>query len=96
MAGEAALPLTGGMVFDGPPEQGASLKPEWSDRADMRLRWNLEHLASGKPWLSCDYAQGALRIAQKAPEGAIRCRAEFRREDRPRRLTGRFICNTSR
>ena len=59
----AVLRLSGLSVYDGPPEEGAVLMPDsgMETRSGQELKWQLN--PAHPTWVSCDYAQGQVRLA---------------------------------
>jgi hypothetical protein len=78
--------LTGVMVFDGPPEQGAALKPESAAADGRRLVWSLSSLAAAPAWLSCEYGNGVVRLVRSVPLDLRWCEARVSRRSRPSTL----------
>lgn len=56
--------LSGVSVFDGPPEEGAMLKPTSSGLKGRRTLWTLSPASPQGTWISCDYAQGLIRLVK--------------------------------
>jgi hypothetical protein len=75
--------LTGLMVFDGPPEQGAALKSDEVSADGRRLVWSLRSLAAEPAWLSCEYGSGAVRLVRSLPPDLRWCEAKVTRRGRP-------------
>jgi hypothetical protein len=87
--------LTGVMVFDGPPEQGAAMKPESAAADGRRLVWSLSSLAAPPAWLACDYGSGAVRLVRKAPSDVRWCEARVTRRPRSPGLGISVRCGTT-
>lgn len=77
LVGDTPLPLTGASAFDGPPEEGAALKPAAERRhaTGRSTVWHFEGRFEAGKWLSCDYAQGLVRLAVAVPAASTRCEA---------------------
>jgi len=89
LVSDAPLPLTGASAFDGPPEEGAALKPASERRgaAGTTTVWRFERSSEGSHevshevsintgrWMSCDYAQGLVRLTAKVHAGTKNCEA---------------------
>jgi hypothetical protein len=77
LVSDLPLPLTGASAFDGPPEEGAVLKPAAEQRgaAGRSTVWRFEGRFEAGKWLSCDYAQGLVRLAVAVDAASTRCEA---------------------
>jgi len=84
--GSVHAPLTGLSIYDGPPDQGAALKPAIIASNAERIVWRLSAMASPPAWLSCDYAGGLYRMSRPLPADVQRCEAVIRRLASPTRL----------
>jgi hypothetical protein len=73
--------LAGVTVFDGPPEQLASLVPDaGADTADTTSDiWNLEANERGY-WLTCHYASTTVTLTRQLPATATRCEVVYEKE----------------
>ncbi|WCM93199.1 hypothetical protein M5C99_00245 [Acidovorax sp. NCPPB 2350] len=92
---QKALPLSGANVFDGPPAQEAALIPQ-SDKpgkAGSTATWTFEGDYPQGKFVSCDYAGGTVRVAQRVDDAAKRCTATTRTSKNPPRLQARFQCD---
>lgn len=85
LVSDAPLPLTGASAFNGPPEEGAALKPASERRgaAGSTAVWRFERssgsshevsINTGK-WMSCDYAQGLVRLTVQVHADTKNCEA---------------------
>lgn len=92
---EQPLWLTGVMVFDGPPEEGAALKPQWTSADGRRDAWALESLVA-LAWASCEYGQGAIRLTRPVPPGLRWCEPTEEKQSRPPRLHITLHCSNTR
>ncbi len=66
--------LSGASLFDGPPEEQASLVPDNAD-SDGPSLWTLASSSPSGYWLSCDYANGLVRITRQLAANSSRCTA---------------------
>jgi hypothetical protein len=74
------LHLTGVQLFDGPPEQGAALRPQSSklQRGQEQAEWRFQgDFAAGK-WFACSYAQGLALLSTRLPDGVLVCTSQTR------------------
>jgi hypothetical protein len=62
-------------LFDGPPAQGAALKPARADGA--RVTWQLEPPYLQGLWLQCVYADGALTLSRQLDAASTTCTASY-------------------
>lgn len=60
-------------------------KTEW-------LRWNFAHPHTRGKWLSCDYAQGLIRLNLAIGEQAKHCLAKLTHSGKPVKLAVEFVC----
>ena len=84
--------LSGGSVFDGPPEQGGSLKPFSSSEKSHRAKWIFAKEAKYEVWISCDYANGLIRLVKRVQEPVASCTAVFNKTGATSVLEGKFMC----
>jgi hypothetical protein len=75
--------LTAVMVYDGPPERDAPLKPKWAAADGRRMVWSLRGLAAPSAWVSCEYSGGSLRLVRAVPAGMRWCEATVTRQPPP-------------
>ena len=75
-AGTEALPteLSGLTVFDGPPEELASLVPDGDSEDDKTTTefWTLAANPRGY-WITCHYSSTTVTLTQRLPDSATRC-----------------------
>lgn len=69
--------LTGVTVFDGPPEEGAVLKPSSQSASETRIKWIFEGKYGKGKWFSCDYANGIIKLVKQIREPSANCTAIF-------------------
>jgi hypothetical protein len=91
---DRSLLLTGDMVFDGPPEEGAALKPQWTSADGRREAWSLESLVA-PAWVSCEYGGGAIRLIRPVPPGLSWCEPREVKQSRPPRLQISMHCSNT-
>lgn len=84
--------LTGVSVFDGPPEDGAVLKPFSVTQKGAQIKWVLEGPYEKGKWVSCDYADGLIRLVQQIPEPASVCIATIKKIKPYNTLDGMVSC----
>jgi hypothetical protein len=76
--------LTGASAFDGPPADGAMLKP--LSATTEATHWDFGGVSQGK-WLSCDYANGVVRLVRQVDDAVSSCTARWiRRGGQAQRL----------
>lgn len=84
--------LSGASLFDGPPEEQASLVPDNAE-SDGPAQWTLASSAAGGYWLSCDYADGLVRVTQPVAATVSRCSATVAPANNPAAsVTVQFDC----
>lgn len=86
--------LTGFSLFEGPPEQEGSLKPTRTTQSASgeTSYWKFDASAPDGIWMTCDYAQGVVRLATRVSPLASSCEAVAQRRANPTRLEVRFQC----
>lgn len=81
--GTESLPteLSGVTVFDGPPEELASLVPD-SDSEDDKTTTEFWTLATNPRgyWITCHYSSTAVTLTQRLPDSATGCEVVRERE----------------
>lgn len=65
-----AQTFSGITVFDGPPEEMASLVPATEGEQQV---WTFSAQKSRKIWVQCDYANTSLKLVQAMPDAVTRC-----------------------
>ena len=83
--------LTGVSLFDGPPQEGAQLKPANAETSDSNTVWHFSPIASNL-WLRCDYASGLFSLSMKVQEPVAECRAVLMKTGLPKVLHAKFSC----
>jgi hypothetical protein len=70
--------LDGLGLYDGPPAQGASLKPASSRKKGHAevTTWNLQGPFSSGKWFMCSYGRGLAQLTHKLPDTVSSCAGE--------------------
>lgn len=89
---DASLLLTGVSVFDGPPQEGATLVPTAETGKGTTIRWDLEGASPVGTWVSCDHAYGVYRLVRKLKSPVAICTASVKRSGSPSFLDANFRC----
>jgi hypothetical protein len=84
--------LSGVTVFDGPPKDGASLKPTTVSAHGASIKWDLQGATDRGTWVSCDYANGLVRLVRKLDQPASVCAATIKKSGSPRMMEASFRC----
>ncbi len=84
--------LTGVTVFDGPPEDGAQLKPSFSSSNGETIKWVFEGSYEKGKWVSCDYANGLIRLVKQIGEPTVSCTATVRKTKPYKTVEAKFTC----
>ena len=83
--------LSGYNLYDGPPENRGQLKSD-SSKGNVAT-WVL---TPGKypqgVWISCDYAEGLVKIVARARDSVTSCTATAKKMEPPVSLAVRFVC----
>lgn len=87
---KSLLRLTGFNVYDGPPEQGAALKPH-SEKSGNTL-WRFEGGYPQGVFVSCDYSNGVVRLTRRASDSVASCSAKTEVVKPQRSMKVRFVC----
>lgn len=88
----APVRLTGVSTYDGPPSEGALLKPTNEDRRNSTIVWNFSREVSSNVWLACDYADQLMQVTVKIDGSPSTCVATARKEGIPKILRAQFEC----
>lgn len=78
-------------VFDGPPEQRASLQPDSSSRNSST--WRFEGPFPRGLWIQCTYAEGALTLTRRLPTVPAACVALYPKMSKGRPVSVSFDCH---
>jgi len=84
-------PLYSTEVFDGPPEQRASLQPGASSRNSSS--WTFEGSYPEGIWVQCTYAGGALTLTRRLPNVPTVCIASYPKMSKGRPVSVSFDCH---
>lgn len=84
--------LTGVTVFDGPPEDGAALKPSSISSSGERVKWVFEGTYEKGKWISCDYEKGLITLVRQVAEPASTCAATIKKTKPYNNLEAGFSC----
>lgn len=82
--------LSGHSLYDGPPSEGAVLMPT-SDTANIAT-WVLMGKHPQGIWMSCDYAEGVVKIIKRAADSARSCLATTKITKPQHTLETHFVC----
>lgn len=85
------LRLTGVTIFEGQPENGAALKPSSVSSNGESIKWNLDGNTEGI-WISCDYANGLIRLVRNIGETNSSCTAIIKKTEPYKIFDAKFIC----
>jgi hypothetical protein len=91
---DSVIWLSGANMFDGPPREGAVLKANTTRREGKTevLRWDFGNNQQHEKWLSCDYAQGLIRLTLAVGTGYRHCLARATNSGKPAKLAVEFVC----
>jgi len=84
--------LTGVTVFDGPPEDGAVLKPASFSRNGERIKWIFGGTNEKGKWISCDYADGLIRLVKQIGDPTSYCTATIEKTEPHKTLDAKITC----
>ena len=82
--------LSGNNLYEGPPENGAQLKPR-STKGNVST-WELPGEHPQGVWISCDYAEGLVKIVARISDSATSCVATTERVKPYNTLAAHFVC----
>ena len=85
--------LSGVSVFDGPPQEGAALKPGSVAQSGATITWKFSGTFAQGKWLACDYGGGVARAVMRAPDDSTFCVAHMERRTGPSSFKARFECS---
>ena len=85
LVSESPIWLTGVGAFDGPPEEGASLKPDRTNKAGKAesSTWVFHGAIERGKWMTCDYADGLVHLAVQVNARSAKCSAVAERLQNP-------------
>ena len=80
--------LSGVSLFDGPPAELASLKPDsvQETKGDSVFVWKLTATYPAGIWISCRYGDGLVSLAQRVATPVSACRASTKKDNSIGRL----------
>lgn len=87
---DSLLRLTGVSVYDGPPKEGAMLKPAADDGS--AVLWQLNLATGVQAWVSCDYANGIAKLVKSMPDATRQCSATVTKVPLPTGLKATLRC----
>jgi hypothetical protein len=88
----SVIHLSGFSMFDGPPKEGAALKPTSTSSQGNVVTWKFEGSFSRGKWISCDYADGLVRVVVRAVDSVTSCVAEAKTAKPQGNLSASFTC----
>jgi hypothetical protein len=62
------------LVYDGPPEDGASLVPDIEDSDPVKTVWTFNKKKERSIWLGCEYVGTRIVLAKELPTNVTSCR----------------------
>ena len=85
-----AAPLESAALYNGPPSEGAELKP--TSATGTRVSWELDEPMPGGVWVQCAYGHDALSLSRPLPMAPTICVAKYSKEQaaQPRHID--FSC----
>jgi hypothetical protein len=89
---DGPVALSGVNLFDGPPAEGAQLMPERSSADGLVSTWTFSGPGATQRHVSCDYAQGLVRLHALVPESSSTCTATAQRQRPQGTLSAAFSC----
>jgi hypothetical protein len=75
---DGPVSLSGFSAFDGPPQEGAALRPTSTLDGGQRVHWTWDDAPLRSVWLSCDYAGGLIHLAWPVQQPLRGCTAAQR------------------
>ncbi len=90
LVSSSIIRLSGNNLYDGPPKEGASLKPTSSK--DNVATWILPGKYPQGVWISCDYAEGLVKIVARTRDSVTSCVATTEKVKPHNTLAVRFVC----
>lgn len=89
---QSFIRLSGVSVFDGPPSEGAALKPTTFTGGGRIIKWTFAGPFEKGKWVSCDYSNGLVRVAVRAEDSTLSCTATVRKFGAPTATEVRVLC----
>lgn len=95
MVSESPIWLTGASAFDGPPEEGASIKPDRTRKIGKTETsiWVFHGVLDRGKWVTCDYSDGLVRLAAQVNDRSLKCSAAAERRHNPDMLSIAISCD---
>lgn len=96
VAGEASSTFDSLAIFDGNPNELASLVPD-RDLPNTKVgthgdaEWDFEGGAKNI-WVGCTYARTTVSLAQAIPDGVVKCRVQATHESTGWQLAPKVVC----
>jgi hypothetical protein len=92
LVSNSIIRLSGVSMYDGPPKEGAALMPSSSSSKGNVITWKFIGAYERGKWVSCDYADGLVRIIARTKDPVTSCVAKMRTVKPQGTLTGYFVC----
>ena len=91
---KTSIALTGVSLFDGPPDEGAMLKPisVMATASGSRIKWDLAGGDARGTWIACDYSDGLIRLVRRLSDVHEFCSAATRKSHVRTGIEARFVC----
>lgn len=90
LVSSSIIRLSGNNLYDGPPKEGAALKPT-SSKGNVAT-WILPGKYPQGVWISCDYADGLVKIIARTSDSVTSCIATSEKVKPHNTLAVRFVC----
>ena len=84
--------LSGVSAYDGPPEDGAILKPITHGSNSAKIEWRFNGAFDKGKWLSCDFANGLIRLTREIAKQTVTCTAMVSRTEPQKTLEADISC----
>lgn len=85
--------LTGASVYDGPPQERASLVPTRTNKSGSVMKWVLEGSDARGVWIACDYGDGVASLVRRIPDASKQCTVTASKSGKPRVMKMQFVCS---
>ena len=93
---KTSIALSGVSLFDGPPEEGAMLKPisvtATASGSGSRIKWDLAGGDARGTWIACDYSDGLIRMVKRLSDAHETCSVATKKSGARTGMEARFIC----
>jgi len=90
LVSNSIIRLSGNNLYDGPPSEGAALMPT-STKANTAT-WILADKHPQGVWMSCDYAEGLVKIIKRTADSVTTCVATTKITKPQNTLESTFVC----